>query len=69
MRRATRPWIPWDGKGYPLGERSTRVEVEFRDGDRREGQRAAPIRSWVWSHYGGPDDIVAYRRYVPGVRP
>ena len=51
------PWIKWHGGECPV-PLNTVVEVKFRYGALRRGERAM---RYFWSHDGGDDDIVEYR--------
>jgi hypothetical protein len=53
-------WIEWFGGDCPV-DRSSFVEVKFRDGDDRTGPRAREARNYIWSHGWRHEDIIAYR--------
>lgn len=51
-------WIEWRGGENPVpGER---VDTRFR-GFTIDEQTNDPSESWVWNHFGGSGDIIAYR--------
>lgn len=72
QRQAQQPsadgWIAWAGNpGIPV-KYGTRVDVEYRDGERVYGIPAGAIpngpnsrRAIDWAHYDLDEDIVAYR--------
>jgi hypothetical protein len=50
-------WIAWSG-GEPPVRGPARVVVKFRDGTTSAQGFAG---EWLWEHYGGAADIVAYK--------
>lgn len=57
-------WIPWKGGECPVDEKVL-VEVKLRSGSAWIDQEAQMGADWLWDHYGGPDDIIAYRLVKP----
>lgn len=57
--RTNEPWQAWRGMSqYPMDPERF-VCVRFRDGTHTK--RAHPARKYSWPHYGGMDDIVAFK--------
>ncbi len=50
-------WIEWCGGKCPLAD-DTKHEVRFRDGSTAIDPWP---QTWIWSHKGDNDDIIAYR--------